>query len=130
MQDSEKSPLKFIRIAGSQLRLMGFETALMPLMEIFLGLVVQVFHYFHLYLSLTSREEFWEDSDLPMLPITFSVPTGAAGHVTAGILASLMGLPIDTLIMATNEVSLLASAWWRYLGDGSTTNGRTISSTL
>jgi len=39
--------------------------------------------------------------------MTFIIPTGAAGHVTAGVLAKLMGLPIAKLVMATNEVKMV-----------------------
>lgn len=55
----------------------------------------QVAHYFHCYLRLT---------DPSTQKIRFVVPTGAAGHVTAGVIACLMGLPAEGLVMATNEV--------------------------
>ena len=39
--------------------------------------------------------------------MVFSVPSGAAGHVTAGLLAKFMGLPIDSLLIATNANDVL-----------------------
>ena len=36
-------------------------------------------------------------------PVSFVVPTGAAGHVTAGMVAKGCGLPIAKLVAATNE---------------------------
>ena len=43
-------------------------------------------------------------------PINFSVPTGNFGDVYAGYLAKKMGLPIDKLIVATNQNDILHRA--------------------
>lgn len=40
--------------------------------------------------------------------ISFSVPTGNFGDIFAGYVAHLMGLPIDKLILATNENDILS----------------------
>ena len=56
-------------------------------------------YYFYTYFKL--------DNDKP---ISFSVPTGNFGDVFAGYLAKLMGLPIDKLIVATNENDILHRA--------------------
>lgn len=66
---------------------------------------VQIFHYVYAYLQLTSGCACWADASLPLPLLSFAIPTGAAGHVTAGTMAALMGLPIHRLLMATNEVS-------------------------
>ena len=43
-------------------------------------------------------------------PINFSVPTGNFGDIYAGYLAKKMGLPIDKLIVATNQNDILHRA--------------------
>lgn len=43
----------------------------------------------------------------PQKPLVFSVPTGNFGDIYAGYLAKKMGLPIDKLILATNENDIL-----------------------
>lgn len=40
-------------------------------------------------------------------PVNFSVPTGNFGDIFAGYLAKRMGLPVDRLILATNENDIL-----------------------
>ena len=47
-------------------------------------------------------------------PLSFSVPTGNFGNVYAGHLARAMGLPIESLVIGTNENDILA----RYLATG------------
>jgi threonine synthase len=44
----------------------------------------------------------------PLRPVSFSVPTGNFGDVLAGYVAKRMGLPIDQLLVATNENDILA----------------------
>ena len=46
----------------------------------------------------------------PERPISFAVPTGNFGDVLAGYYAKRMGLPIDRLIIATNENDILVRA--------------------
>lgn len=41
--------------------------------------------------------------------VDFAIPTGAAGHIAAGILTKQMHLPIGQLVAATNENDLLAT---------------------
>ena len=43
-------------------------------------------------------------------PINFSVPTGNFGDVYAGYLAKKMGLPINKLLVATNQNDILHRA--------------------
>ncbi len=62
-------------------------------------IIAQAVYYFYTYLKLN------EDK-----PISFSVPTGNFGDVFAGYLAKQMGLPIDKLIVATNENDILHRA--------------------
>jgi threonine synthase len=46
----------------------------------------------------------------PDRPVSFAVPTGNFGDVLAGYYAKRMGLPIERLIVATNENDILARA--------------------
>ncbi len=60
--------------------------------------VAQVVYYFRGYLSATARV-----GD----PVSFTVPSGNFGNVCAGHIARMMGLPIRTLVCATNENDVL-----------------------
>ena len=62
-------------------------------------IIAQAVYYFYTYFKL--------DGDKP---VSFSVPTGNFGDVFAGYLAKEMGLPIDKLIVATNENDILHRA--------------------
>ena len=62
-------------------------------------IIAQAVYYFYTYFKLTSSK-----------PLSFSVPTGNFGDVFAGYLAKKMGLPIDKLIVATNQNDILHRA--------------------
>ena len=62
-------------------------------------IVAQTVYYFFCYFKLDAQEK-----------ISFSVPTGNFGDVYAGYLAKKMGLPIDKLLVATNENDILHRA--------------------
>ena len=62
-------------------------------------IIAQAVYYFYTYFRLNVDK-----------PISFSVPTGNFGDVFAGYLAKQMGLPIDKLIVATNENDILHRA--------------------
>jgi threonine synthase len=61
-------------------------------------IVAQVVYYFKGYLSLTSNNA---------QKVSFSVPSGNFGNVCAGHIARMMGLPIEKLVVATNENDVL-----------------------
>ena len=63
-------------------------------------IIAQSVYYFYSYFLI-------EDKDGP---INFSVPTGNFGDVYAGYLAKKMGLPINKLIVATNQNDILHRA--------------------
>ena len=63
-------------------------------------IIAQSVYYFYSYFLI-------EDEDKP---INFSVPTGNFGDVYAGYLAKKMGLPINKLIVATNQNDILHRA--------------------
>ncbi len=58
-------------------------------------IVCQIVYYFYSYFKLKKKN------------ISFSVPTGNFGDVYAGYIAKKMGLPINKLIVATNENDIL-----------------------
>ena len=58
-------------------------------------IICQIVYYFYTYFFIGKEK------------ISFSVPTGNFGDVYAGYVAKKMGLPIDKLIVATNENDIL-----------------------
>ena len=62
-------------------------------------LLAQVVYYFHAWLRLAP--------DHAGARVSFSVPTGNFGDIFAGFLAAEMGLPVERLILATNENDIL-----------------------
>ncbi len=62
-------------------------------------LVAQVVYYVALWLLATDADD---------EPVTLAVPSGNFGNICAGHIAREMGVPIDTLILATNENNVLA----------------------
>jgi len=60
----------------------------------FARILAQITYYYYAYTKVNH-------------PIAFSVPTGNFGDIFAGYLAMSMGLPIDRLILATNENDIL-----------------------
>ncbi len=61
-------------------------------------LLAQVVYYFAGYIQATEQNS---------QKISFSVPSGNFGNVCAGHVARMMGLPIDKLVVATNENDVL-----------------------
>ncbi|MDD2833260.1 MAG: threonine synthase [Methylotenera sp.] len=61
-------------------------------------IVAQVVYYFKAYFAVTQDNS---------QKVDFSVPSGNFGNVCAGHIARMMGLPIDKLIVATNENDVL-----------------------
>jgi len=61
-------------------------------------LLAQVVYYFAGYIQATERND---------QKVSFTVPSGNFGNVCAGHVARMMGLPIHTLVVATNENDVL-----------------------
>ncbi|MGB2832335.1 MAG: threonine synthase [Methylotenera sp.] len=61
-------------------------------------IVAQVVYYFKAYFAVTQNNN---------QKVSFAVPSGNFGNVCAGHIACMMGLPIDTLVVATNENDVL-----------------------
>jgi threonine synthase len=65
-------------------------------------LVAQVVYYFAGYFQATSgRVQATQDK------VSFTVPSGNFGNICAGHVARMMGLPIERLVLATNENDVL-----------------------
>ena len=62
-------------------------------------IIAQAVYYFYTYFLLKNKKQ-----------INFSVPTGNFGDVYAGYLSKKMGLPINKLIVATNQNDILHRA--------------------
>jgi threonine synthase len=62
-------------------------------------LLAQVVYYFAGYFQATTRER--------REPVSFAVPSGNFGNICAGHVARMMGLPIERLVLATNENDVL-----------------------
>ncbi|KAI9886327.1 MAG: hypothetical protein M1823_001885 [Watsoniomyces obsoletus] len=69
-------------------------------------ILAQITYYFHAYFSLLRSSSFSDRSQ-----IRFVVPTGNFGDVLAGYFAKRMGLPVEKLIVATNENDILYRFW-------------------
>lgn len=63
-------------------------------------IMAQIVYYFSSALSLGA----------PDRPVSFTVPTGNFGDIFAGYAAKRMGLPVDNLVIATNDNDILARA--------------------
>lgn len=61
-------------------------------------IAAQVVYYFKGYLAVTQNNS---------QKVSFAVPSGNFGNVCAGHIARMMGLPIDQLVVATNENDVL-----------------------
>jgi len=71
-------------------------------------LVAQVVYYFAGYFQATSRLPNLGPTAAPVEQrVSFAVPSGNFGNVCAGHVARMMGLPIERLIVATNENDVL-----------------------
>ena len=61
-------------------------------------IIAQVVYYFKGYFAVTQTND---------QKVSFAVPSGNFGNVCAGHIARMMGLPIDKLVVATNENDVL-----------------------
>ncbi|PFH58498.1 hypothetical protein XA68_13606 [Ophiocordyceps unilateralis] len=70
-------------------------------------ILAQIVYYFHAYFSLTKSSSSFKLGD----KIRAVVPTGNFGDILAGYFAKRMGLPIEKLVIATNENDILDRFW-------------------
>jgi threonine synthase len=78
-------------------------------------IMAQIVYYFSSALSLGA----------PDRPVSFTVPTGNFGDIFAGYAAKRMGLPIERLVIATNDNDILA----RTLATGEYRTGGVVATT-
>lgn len=65
-------------------------------------LLPQIVYYFYSYADLVNKGKISPDQK-----ITYCVPTGNFGDILAGFYAKQMGLPVDKLVIASNENNVL-----------------------
>ena len=72
-------------------------------------LLAQVVYYFAGYFQATKdqRDAMVHKGGGPIGHVSFTVPSGNFGNICAGHVARMMGLPIETLVLATNENDVL-----------------------
>ena len=73
----------------------------------FSRILAQIVYYFYSYFSLARKSDTFKVGD----KVRFVVPTGNFGDVLAGYFAKRMGLPVDKLVIATNENDILDRFW-------------------
>jgi len=76
--------------------------------------LAQVVYYFYAYFRVAAT---------PSGKVVFSVPTGNFGDIFAGYVAKRMGLPIKSLLLATNENNILT----RFINNGDYSLGAVVS---
>lgn len=69
-------------------------------------ILAQITYYYHAYFAATQLPHWTPESHFRVV-----VPTGNFGDVLAGHFAKRMGLPIDKLVVATNENDILHRFW-------------------
>ncbi|KAI1332239.1 tryptophan synthase beta subunit-like PLP-dependent enzyme [Xylariaceae sp. FL0255] len=73
----------------------------------FSRILAQIVYYFYSYFSLARSSASFTVGD----KVRFVTPTGNFGNILAGFLATKMGLPVDKLVVATNENDILDRFW-------------------
>ncbi|CCG84451.1 protein of unknown function [Taphrina deformans PYCC 5710] len=66
-------------------------------------ILAQITYYYHSYFAILRQT----NKSPSQIKVRYSVPTGNFGDILAGYYASRMGLPIETLCVATNENDIL-----------------------
>lgn len=69
-------------------------------------ILAQITYYFHAYFTLIKSPSFKSNHN-----VRFVVPTGNFGDILAGYFAKRMGLPVEKLVIATNENDILDRFW-------------------
>ncbi|KAI0136823.1 threonine synthase [Xylariales sp. AK1849] len=70
-------------------------------------ILAQIVYYFYSYFSLVKASSDFKGGD----KVRYVVPTGNFGDILAGYFAYRMGLPVEKLVVATNENDILDRFW-------------------
>lgn len=70
-------------------------------------ILAQIVYYFYSYFSLAKSSSSFKIGD----KVRFVTPSGNFGNILAGYLATKIGLPVDKLLVATNENDILDRFW-------------------
>ncbi|KAF7517786.1 hypothetical protein G7054_g13697 [Neopestalotiopsis clavispora] len=70
-------------------------------------ILAQIVYYYHSYFSLAKADPNFKVGD----KVRYVVPTGNFGDILAGYFAHRMGLPVEKLVIATNENDILDRFW-------------------
>lgn len=72
-------------------------------------ILAQIVYYFSSYFSLLSQltSEHPDTTSIPNIRIQYAVPTGNFGDILAGFYAKRLGIPVEPLLIATNENDIL-----------------------
>ncbi|KKF97349.1 Threonine synthase [Ceratocystis fimbriata CBS 114723] len=70
-------------------------------------ILAQIVYYFHSYFALAKQSDAFKLGD----KVRYVVPTGNFGDILAGYFAFRMGLPVEKLVIATNENDILDRFW-------------------
>ncbi|KAK3343489.1 tryptophan synthase beta subunit-like PLP-dependent enzyme [Lasiosphaeria hispida] len=73
----------------------------------FSRILAQIVYYFYSYFSLARKNDTFKLGD----KVRYVVPTGNFGDILAGYFATRMGLPVEKLVIATNENDILDRFW-------------------
>ncbi|RCI15797.1 hypothetical protein L249_2563 [Ophiocordyceps polyrhachis-furcata BCC 54312] len=84
-------------------------------------ILAQIVYYYHAYFSLVKSSSSFKLGD----KVRAVVPTGNFGDILAGYFAKRMGLPIEKLVIATNENDILHRFWKTGRYDKKGTDGQT-----
>lgn len=70
-------------------------------------ILAQIVYYFHSYFALAKASSSFKLGD----KVRYVVPTGNFGDILAGYFAHRMGLPVEKLVVSTNENDILDRFW-------------------
>lgn len=97
-------------------------------------ILAQIVYYFSSYFSLLSQlsADHPDTTSVPNLRIQYAVPTGNFGDILAGFYAKRLGIPVEPLLIATNENDILTRFFrtGRYEKADSTTSSSDDSSKI